>query len=212
MDSALYDRTLALAGIFQAVQLVQRAARFGSANGPHYTRCIQAIFALDPDTAESVYGGLQGVERGLKLLRDQLGSDAQARDIELTKYAVQLLYLERRLSRDCAMLLHLRQGITEVLPLARATAVTDAQVIARLADLYSRTVSTLSPRILVNGEQQYLSNPTIANQIRALLLAGMRSAVLWRQRGGNRWRLLWERGKLFDTANTLLEAPRSVAE
>ena len=212
MDSGLYDRTLALAGVFQAVQLVQRAARFGSANGLHYTRCLQTVFVLDPDTAESVYGGLDGVERGLKLLRDQLGSDVRSRDIELTKYTVQLLYLERRLSKDRAMLLHLRQGIKETVPLARATAVADPQVIARLADLYIRTISTLSPRVLVSGEQQYLSNPVIANQIRALLLAGIRSAVLWHQRGGSRWRLLWERGKLFDSANALLESPRSVVE
>ncbi|MEK7758734.1 MAG: DUF489 family protein, partial [Pseudomonadota bacterium] len=49
-----------------------------------------------------------------------------------------------------------------------------------------------------------LSNPAIADKVRAALLAGIRSAVLWRQLGGRRWQLLFSRGKLARTAAELL--------
>jgi high frequency lysogenization protein len=212
MDALINDRTLALAGIFQAVQLVQRTARFGSPNGPSYEPCIKTIFDLDPDSTELVYGGVQGIGRGLKLLRDQLDNQSETRDIELTKYVVQLLHLEKQLSKDRRMQQRLREGILQITPLAERTSVTDAEVITRLADLYSNTISTLTPRILVSGEQEYLSNPTVANQIRALLLAGIRSAVLWRQRGGTRWKLVFERNKLVSTANELLLSSGAAAE
>jgi high frequency lysogenization protein len=44
----------------------------------------------------------------------------------------------------------------------------------------------LSPRIMVNGDPAHLNNPENANRIRALLLAGIRAAMLWRQSGGGR--------------------------
>lgn len=211
MDSAINDRTMALAGVFQAVQLVQRTARFGSPSGPSYAPCINTIFITDPESAAAVYGGVHGIGRGLKILRDQLNNQT-ARDMELTKYAVQLLHLERQLSKNRAVLERLRAGILEIKPDAERTSVIDPQVIGRLAALYTQTISTLAPRILVSGEHQYLANPVVADQIRALLLAGMRSAVLWRQRGGNRWKLLFERNKLLNAANAILGSAGSIAE
>jgi high frequency lysogenization protein len=55
---------------------------------------------------------------------------------------------------------------------------TGDEVVACLAETYSETVSTLSPRIMVTGEPNLLNRPEIANRIRALLLAGVRAAVL----------------------------------
>jgi len=212
MDSAINDRTLALAGVFQAAQLVQRTARFGSPHGPTYGPCINTLFTLNPPNTEAVYGGVQGIERGLKVLCDQLDNRSEARDMELTKYVVQLLHLQRQLSKNKAMVKVLHDGIVAIKSLAEQTCATDERVIDQLADLYSNTISTLNPRILVSGEQQYLSDPKIANQIRALLLAGIRSAVLWRQCGGSRWKLLLERGKLLNAANEILAGAGSITE
>ncbi len=62
---------------------------------------------------------------------------------------------------------------------------------ARLAKLYSDNISPLRPRIIVEGNPNFLQQPTQVNQIRALLLAAIRSAVLWRQLGGSPWRMLF---------------------
>ena len=42
-----------------------------------------------------------------------------------------------------------------------------------------------------------LQQPNNASKIRALLLAGIRSARLWRQLGGHRWQLVISRRKLL---------------
>ena len=77
-------------------------------------------------------------------------------------------------------------------------------MLARLADTYASTVSQLQPRIMVQGEPDYLNTPANANRIRALLLAGMRSAVLWRQLGGHRLKLLWTRKRIVACAQAML--------
>jgi high frequency lysogenization protein len=41
--------------------------------------------------------------------------------------------------------------------------------------------------------------------VRALLLAGIRSAVLLHQSGGTRLKLIFQRGKLFECARELLQ-------
>ena len=57
---------------------------------------------------------------------------------------------------------------------------------------------------MVNGSQVHLNNPENANRIRALLLAGIRAAILWRQSGGSRWKLLVQRNALLREARSLL--------
>jgi high frequency lysogenization protein len=54
------------------------------------------------------------------------------------------------------------------------------------------------------GEKHILQNPVNANKIRALLLAAIRSTVLWRQKGGKRWHFLWSRNKILRTAKQLI--------
>ena len=77
-------------------------------------------------------------------------------------------------------------------------------VMAALGGAYQDTLSTLRLRIQVHGDMRHLQQPDIANRIRALLLAGIRSARLWRQLGGHRWQLLLSRRKLLEAVRTIL--------
>ncbi|MDA0651534.1 MAG: DUF489 family protein, partial [Proteobacteria bacterium] len=62
------------------------------------------------------------------------------------------------------------------------------------------TLSTLSYRIKVTGSAQHLNNPQVADLVRAVLMCGIRAAFLWRQLGGSRLKLMWQRGAIRDTA------------
>jgi high frequency lysogenization protein len=66
-------------------------------------------------------------------------------------------------------------------------------VAARLAELYVSTLSTLKPRVLVNGSPLILQQQPVVERIRAALLAAVRAAVLWRQLGGRQWQLVLKR-------------------
>jgi high frequency lysogenization protein len=93
------------------------------------------------------------------------------------------------------MLAQISDGIERARQQAAVFTTTHENVIANLAGLYSDTISTLKPRILVNGDPTWLNDTQNVQKIRALLLAAIRSAVLWRQSGGTRLQLLFSRKK-----------------
>jgi high frequency lysogenization protein len=140
-----------------------------------------------------------------RILPAQLSKEKTQQDAELMRYAVSLMFLERQLMRNTRMLAKVRDGIDAATQQSEHYAITHENVIARLADTYASTISQLQPRIMVQGKPEYLNTPANANRIRALLLAGMRSAVLWRQLGGNRLRLLWTRKSIVRCAEGLLD-------
>ena len=81
----------------------------------------------------------------------------------------------------------------------------DAAVLSeRLGALYSETLGTVRPRIMVQGSALHLNQPRTVARIRTLLLAAVRAAVLWRQVGGTRWSLLLARGRIGAAARRLL--------
>ncbi len=200
-----HQHAMALGGLFQAVSLVQQVAREGNADSEPFESSIASVLRVDTDNTDAVYGGGTQLRRGLQVLCRQLGKDKSRQDAELMRYAVSLMFLERRLVRSAKMMERLRRGIDTATSQRQHFSVTHENVLARLADTYASTVSQMQPRIMVQGKPEYLNTPANANRIRALLLAGMRSAVLWRQLGGNRLRLLWTRKHIVRCAEGLLD-------
>lgn len=201
------DRAIALAGIFQAARLVQQVARTGLFDQDSMETCIRSIFNIDAENAEAVFGDASKLNLGYKSILEQLGSSksdsGKPRDIEVTKYVINVMILERKLSKRRDILNRIGTEIENAKVQLEHFGVTHDNVIAKLAHIYTETISKLKPRILVNGEHQHISNPTQANRIRALLLAGIRAAVLWRQCGGNRWLLLFKRNVVVSETEKL---------
>jgi high frequency lysogenization protein len=205
MNVNIHNRTLALAGLFQAVRLVQQTARGEPRDKDTTAASIGSIFNTDPASVVDVYGDVKAVRTGLELLVQQLGNDNKSRDIELTRYAVTLMHLENSLNGKPELLETIRSGIEACRQQIESDNELQSSVIATLADIYKQTISTLKPRILVNGEPTVLTNPDSKNMVRALLLAGMRSAVLLRQSGGSRLKLIFQRRQLLQCARGLLQ-------
>lgn len=201
--NSLSNQTIALAGIAQACSLVRQLATTGNADSDTMAASIGSVLKIDSDSVADVYGGLSGVKHGLQQLDQQLTSRVVANP-EQARYAAQLVHLQKQLSQNQAMLEQIRIGITRAQTQAEHFGVMHENVLANLADVYHSTISTLQPRIMINGDPQHLGNQTTVNKIRALLLAGIRASLLWRQCGGSRWHLLLSRKKLQTEANRLL--------
>jgi high frequency lysogenization protein len=77
------------------------------------------------------------------------------------------------------------------------------EVCHSVAGVYQDTFSRLPQRIKVTGSAQHLENGENADIVRSLLLAGVRSAYLWRQLGGRRWKLAFQRRAMLRTAQDL---------
>jgi len=207
---SFHDQVLALAGIFQSACIVQQCAREGQTDNAALSASIQSILALDAPDVETVYGGARGVHLGLELLTTKLTGKTKSSDMEMARYVVAMVQLEGSLRRHPQMLEDIRQGIdtarTQMKFFEHDAPAEGAHplLIEKLAQLYSQTISTLTPRIMVSGEHGHLASPVIAARVRATLLAGIRSAVLWRQLGGRRWQLLFARGKIARAAAEML--------
>ena len=130
----------------------------------------------------------------------------KSKNLYATRYAVNLLHLEKKVADDEALFREILQGITEAQKQLEFFDPMHTNITARLADVYATTISKVQPRIMVKGEQEHLGVPENAAKIRALLLSGFRAAILWRQAGGSRWKLLFERGKMQRTAEAFLKS------
>jgi len=205
MNQTTAHRALAMAGIFQAAYLVQQVARRGNVANTAVDASINSLFQLDPDNAAAVFGGIDSLAIGLRVFSEQLDGKHSRRDPELLRYVIGLLHLERKLSRRDDLLRQIRHGIEGLSEQAQQNGAAHQPVIAALARLYQDTVSTLTPRLMVHGEPAVLADTDAANLIRALLLAAIRAAVLWRQCGGRRWRLLLQRRELLHAIQRLRE-------
>ncbi len=211
MSHAPNEKIIALAGIFQATRLVQQVATTNSVDQTAFETSLRSILEIDPPNTLAVYGGTtEGLTLGLKLLQEQFGEDTSKRDMELTKYIVTIMHLTGKLTKNRQMLSILSDGIERVRAQTDHFPLTHENVIAGIADIYVSTISNIKPRIIVNGEQGYLSNPDNANKVRALLLAAIRSTILWHQCGGTRLQLMFKRKFIAQTAEGFLyNAPDS---
>ncbi|HUD43325.1 MAG TPA: high frequency lysogenization protein HflD [Dokdonella sp.] len=196
------SRVIALAGVFQACTLVRGVAVDGRCDAQAAQASIASVLRIDADTPQAVFGGVSGIRLGLEALIRQIeGGD---RDLQLTQLVVAALRLERKLSRRPAMLETLRRAIESAQRQAEHFGIDSPSLTGRLAGIYADTLSTLRPRIVVHGNPLQLSQEAKVEQIRALLLAAIRAAVLWRQVGGNQWRLLFRRREYAMLARGLL--------
>jgi high frequency lysogenization protein len=165
--------------------------------------CIYSLFQTDSASVADVFGEPGAVAPGVRELSGQL-SGRQARDLELTRYVVTLLKLQRVLAGRRVMVASIGEGVEEARVELEQHPLLHPNVLARLAEIYSRTVSQLQPRIMVRGEPSYLQNPDNQQRIRSLLLAGIRAAWLWSQVGGGRWKILLGRRRLLEAAQEYL--------
>lgn len=200
------DRVIALAGIYQAANCVMRIARHGTADTETMEPCIHSLFQIDAETVDAVFGEPGALSNGARQIIAQLTGQPE-RNLELTRYVVLLMRLERNLAKRPDLLARIGAGIDAAQPKRTYFALQHPNILAHFADLYSETLSKLEPRILVQGDALHLRNPDNQNRIRTLLLAGVRAAMLWRQIGGNRWQILLKNKQILADARRYVSAP-----
>ena len=195
------DQALALGAAIQCLLQVRSIATSGSWDAELATPCLRALLSPFQGDVEAQYGGVDPLLPGLRELAAHL---TNPHDPELTRYLVSVMHLERRLMRRRDMLDRLTQGLRQAAEQAEYFDILHENVIRNLGHLYTETLSTLRPRIVVRGERTHLEDPFRAALIRSLLLAALRAVSLWRAAGGSRWRLVMRRRSLLGAAKRLL--------
>jgi high frequency lysogenization protein len=203
--SPIHERVLALAGVYQAAAEVRRLGRDGNAGTGALNATVHSLFVFDADSVAEVYGGLHAVHSGLTALRNFFTQQRDRASLEITGYAHALIRLERKVSAAPGAF----DGIHHELEAISADGLHrppfDTALLARLANIYVSHVSPTGPRIMIQGEPAYLNAAGNPERIRALLLGGLRSVVLWRQLGGSRLGLVFSRRNQANAVVELLE-------
>ena len=204
MPNIVKNRTLALAGVFQATELVRQAACHGTWSGYAASSCLDSLFMLEGGMPDAIYGGREKVRLGIETLLAVL--QGESRYTESLRYAIGLMQIERKFRRSKKSQHQLGVGLEKITGMGKELDQHDREDLQahEISQLYTDTISMLSPRIVVNGKPQYLKNERTVDWVRTLLLAGLRSAVLWRQLGGGRFELMFGRKKIVREAQSLL--------
>ncbi len=204
MEHNARTQTIALAGVFQAAALVKQWAYHGQVDEPAFLRSIHSLLDLDPADITAVYGDLKDLKLGLVTLIDFFQQKSSQRDKEIASYFVGLLIVQRNLKNNPQMLKKIHDRIPFVSTQIQHFGNNHPTVIANIADIYSSTLSQMKYRIHVQGNRVYLEQEAGINKIRALLLAGVRAALLWQQLGGRLYQLFIFRNRIKTAAQQLL--------
>jgi len=189
-------RVLALAGMVQSLKLVRQIAETGHADTGSQRIVLDSVFRIDADSVDTVYGGRGQLRAGLLTMREHLVD--RGGDELLPKLGMAILQIERRFVGDTGMADQVVAGLRALESAAERQGSIHPEVIARLGQLYADTISHLRPKVIVQGNPHYLQQPQVVAEIRALLLAALRSAVLWRQVGGSYWDFVFRRRAMME--------------
>ena len=160
-------------------------------NQDAFQTTIHSLLITQPEDTLAVFGGdVQHLKVGLNTYR----ATHQLNDKNLLNYWGSLLALESKLNKQPEIKQELGRRIAR-LPeqLAYHDNQFDDEMFSIMANIYVDTISPLGKRIHIIGSAYHLQQQSVQDKIRACLLAGIRSAVLWRQVGGSKWQLLFHR-------------------
>ena len=206
-ENQAYKECIALAGLFQSAAMVEQLATQGNVPEEGFETVVASTLNLDPESIEDIYNGqvncLPGLSLGFAQLQLVFDSNKSSQP-ETLRYVLGLINLQGRLSKNNEMMSIMRTRLEQLVENKSHFDITHERMIASLASIYEDTLSSFNFRIQVTGNQLHLENQHNVNKIRAMLLAGVRSALLWRQIGGKRWHLILNRKQLLNTLNTLI--------
>lgn len=183
------DRQIrALAGVAQAIELIDQLAETGRCPTPPYERMIAALLALDPENDEAVLGKPTELNMGLELLQPFLEGREYPKK---SRYLGQIIYLQKLMVRRSNIIDEITKGITHSNRQLEFYSLDSDTIALSLGELYKNTLSQLGFRIQIYGQHDFLSQERIAARIRTLLFSGVRFALLWRQFGGHSRQLVF---------------------
>ncbi|MES2663764.1 MAG: high frequency lysogenization protein HflD [Pseudomonadota bacterium] len=210
--SNIEQRTLALAAVCQSAYLSQSIALGKKAPALAYQTSLSSILVMNPEKFTDIYPDVAGLKPGLEyltLMYKGARSAQQKTDFMVMRYIMGLMQITNKVSQNSELMNNLRNQLEQIQRQRVLSSSNDWDSSAsRFAQLYQDIFGQLKYRILIHGSSSVLSQTEVANNIRSLLLAGVRATLLWRQLGGKQWQLLLTRGKIVDHCEKFLNQIR----
>lgn len=187
------DLSLALSGLCLTAKLIDDLAIKGFCDDNLLRLSLATLLPKQHDSVLDLYGGnLAHFRPALQLTYHELRQTTE----RISRCWIAVLGVERELRNQETANRHIKVKIDYFQSQLAEKDLLEEENVAYLANIYTDHISPACRQIKITGDRRYLSERRIQNLIRALLLTGYRSAVLWRQLGGTKWDLLLRKGKL----------------
>lgn len=185
----------ALCALLDCLTGVRELATQGRTDLARRAPLLDAILDFEGADPEALFGSgyafAPGAQAGATLF-----SRSFTQTDHLLRLAAEVLALSSRLRQSKTAGDRLHAALQPALRQKQAFGVTHDYTIQSFAQAYVDGVAPLGARILIAGDPTWLKQDRVAAQIRTLLLAGMRAAILWRHLGGSLWSL-WLRRRTW---------------
>lgn len=203
--SQLQDQTLALASMFQSATLINQLAHGERINQAAFDCSLDSLFTLHAKSIDEIFGAGDGLIQGLKAMVAYMSGQNRSPERLIAYYVLSMIKLEQRLLKNPQLVDRVQHGLEAIEKQTSQYDMSQMAQVHKIDGLYQETISQIKPRIIVQGDQSQLSHSDNTSRIRTLLFAGIRAAVLWHQRGGSRWKLIFSRKKYIQQAEQLLQ-------
>ena len=201
------EQTIALAGLYQSCYVVSNIAWKGEYNEQDFLPLINSILQIDSTIVKDIYIDIDNIKSGFIYLKKQIIGDIFTRSSETRRYIESLKILSNHLMAD-QKTVTLMQSLLKELKENTADLTIDEKA-EKLSEIYQKTLSKFEPRIIVNGENKYLTDPIQASRIRTALFAGVRATLLWEQLGGSKWKLFLFKSSFSKTIDSYISSTKS---
>jgi high frequency lysogenization protein len=203
------QQVIALAGLFQAMGLVDNIAQTGSCDEALLEISLNSLFQTNPASTLNVFGDLKNLQSGLEAVHGLLAKAEAGNRVSTVRYALAIIQLERKLQKNIDMLATLGKRLERAENQVQHFGLLHENIFSSIASIYMDTISTFQLRVQIGGQERFLTIEINAAKIRSLLLSGIRAAMLWRQLGGHRWHFIFKRKALAKECNFLLKEAQS---
>ena len=201
------EQIIALAGLYQSCYVVSNISWKGGYNEQELLPLINSILQIDSTVVKDIYVDINSIKPGFIYLKKQIIGDIFTRSSETRRYVASLKILSKHLM-DNQKTIDLIQTLLKEFK-ENAEDLTTDQKAQKLSEIYQKTLSKFEPRIIVNGENKYLTDPIQASRIRTALFAGVRATLLWEQLGGSKWKLLLFKSSLSKKIDFYINSTKS---
>lgn len=195
MTKNYQDLTTALSAVYQAALTVHDIARGQSQLNSDLDGLLNSVFVTEPSCIQEVYPQETLLQSGKTALLMHVHPQKYLEAPQILRYVFDLLYLAKKLRKNKALSHLLMTKISSTKNKLDHFSVSDSNMIQQLGNIYLETISTLPYRIHVFGKPNVVQADFTAGKIRAVLLSGVRAAVLWYQLGGSRLHFYTKREK-----------------
>ena len=198
------NQVLALSGVFQAAYLVDKLAKEGRIDKNLLEHTVKTILNLNPASYDEIFPDYLLFEAGAEMLVKALSKNGLGINKEVLQYAMSILTVQGKLAKRNDLMTDLASGLDRAVDQqAYFNDYLHSSILSSTANCYQSSVSKLNFRIRVTGNPAHLQDTKVAEQVRTLLLYGVRCAILWRHAGGRRWHFLTSRTRLLRAAQGL---------